>query len=427
MTPGQPTTSITERILQKRVFESACEGSSYLRVKPDLVLGHEATIALLIKRLRAAEKRVFDPEKCFFAADHFVPPATPERAAILRTYLQFVDEEGIPKDQLFQGISHQLLVEDSRCVPGALIVGADSHTTMAGALGCFAAGFGSTDILAILATGLVFMTIPEAMKITFKGTLPSDVKGKDLALTMMKHLGEGGGAYRALEFVDHTDGIPMADRMTLTNMAVDCGAKNGLFAPDSITREYMRLRDKDAPGDFEEWVPGDDSAYGSHWVLDVTNLEPVVARPGSPADVAPVSEASGESVDQVFIGSCCGGRLEDLQDAAAMLRGRKVQAGLRMVVTPASQKVYKEAVLDGTVQTLIEAGAMVTTSSCGACGGIDKGILAEGEVCISTSNRNFRGRMGHPEARIYLSSARTAAAAALVGRVVDPREIEEAP
>ena len=422
-----PSTSITERILKKRAFEPACEGSAYLRVEPDLVLGHEATIALLIKRLREAGKKVFDPSKCFFAADHFVPPATAERAGILRQYLTFVDEEDIPKDQLFRGISHQLLVEDPRCRPGALIVGADSHTTMAGALGCFAAGFGSTDILAILATGHVFMTIPKAIKITFRGTLPEHIVGKDLALAMMLHLGEGGGGYRALEFVDETDGLPMAGRMTLTNMAVDCGAKNGLFAPDATTRDFMTTRDASPPDSFDDLLIGSDEAYEDLITIDVSSMEPLVAQPGSPADVAPVSKAAGESVDQVFIGSCCGGRLADLHEAAAVLRGRKVQAGLRLVVTPASQQVYRAALLDGTVQVLIDAGAMVTASSCGACGGIDKGILAEGDVCISTSNRNFRGRMGHRNARIYLSSARTAAAAALVGRVVDPREVGDAP
>lgn len=417
--------SLTERVLRAGATGVPVAGSAYLTVRPDLVLGHEATIALLIDRLRGAGRRVFDPGRCFFAADHFVPPATVERAEILRKYVDFMDEEGISPDLLYQGISHQLLVEDARCRPGALIAGADSHTTMGGALGCFSAGFGSTDILALLATGEVCVRVPEATRVTLTGRTPPGISGKDVALEMMRRFGEGGARYRALEFVDRTEGgLSMSGRMTLTNMAVDCGAKNGLVVTDSVTREYLIARDGAAPEDFDRWTqPGDDSAYADHVTIDTGALEPLVARPGSPADVVPAHEASGERVHQVFVGSCCGGRLEDLRDAADVLRGRRIAPGVRMVVTPASQRVYREALAQGVVACLAEAGVMVTASACGACGGIDKGILAAGEVCVSTSNRNFRGRMGHNDARIYLSSARTAAAAAVAGHVVDPREV----
>jgi 3-isopropylmalate/(R)-2-methylmalate dehydratase large subunit len=412
--------SITERILRRGASAPAADGSAYCRVEPDLVLGHEATIALLIDRLRKTGRPVWNPDKCFFAADHFAPPATAERAGILRKYLDFVDAEGISKDQLYRGISHQLLVEDARCVPGALIAGADSHTTMAGALGCFAAGFGSTDILSVLATGNVFVSIPRAVHVRLVGQLGEWVSGKDVALAMMRHFGEGGARYAALEFSDETSGMELADRMAVTNMAVDCGAKNGVFAPDATTRAWLTARDGVDPGDLSPWAIGNASAYAEEVVIDVGALRPLIARPGSPADVVEVREAGSERVHQVFIGSCCGGRVEDIRAAVEVLNGRRVHPDVRMVVTPASQQVYRDAVEEGLVTKLIDAGAMVTASACGACGGIDKGILADREVCVSTSNRNFRGRMGSNDARIYLASAATAAAAAITGTVADP-------
>lgn len=417
--------SVTARLLSRRLGDAVAPGSAYRWLEPDLVLGHEATIALLIDRLRASGRRIAHPERCFFAADHFVPPASAERAAILKRYLEFVEEEGVDGGALFRGISHQILVEDPRCLPGAVIAGADSHTTMAGAVGAFAAGFGSTDILALLATGRVAVRVPDAVRVSITGRLGRGVSGKDVALAMMQRFGEGGAAYRALEFVDLGLAVDMADRMTLCNMAVDCGAKNGLFAPDAITRRYLAVRDGHAPAEADlEWLrPGDPSDYVDHVEIALDTLPPLVARPGSTADVVPAADVPAERLHQVFIGSCAGGRLEDLREAAEVLRGRRVRPTLRLVVTPASQKVYLDAVAEGLVADLVAAGAMVTASACGACGGIDKGLLAEGEVCVSTSNRNFRGRMGHEEARIYLASARTAAASALAGRVVDPREV----
>jgi 3-isopropylmalate/(R)-2-methylmalate dehydratase large subunit len=393
-------------------------------VRPDLVLGHEATIALLIDRLHATGRDVFDPDRCFFAADHFVPPATVERADILRKYLSFIEQQGIPDDLLYRGISHQLLVEDSRCRPGALIVGADSHTTMGGALSCFSAGFGSTDILAVLATGHVFVRIPEAVKVTFVGERPPGLSGKDVALEMMRRFGESGARYQALEFIDRSSGLTMADRMTVTNMAVDCGAKNGLFLMDSVTEDYVQKRDGEVDPALEQWSkPGSPDAYVQELEIDIAALTPLVARPGSPADVVPANKARSEAVHQVFVGSCCGGRLSDLREAADVLRGQSVRRGVRMIVTPASQRVYQEALKEGVIADLVDAGVMVTASACGACGGIDKGILGGGEVCVSTSNRNFRGRMGSVDARIWLASARTAAACALTGEITDPRTL----
>jgi 3-isopropylmalate/(R)-2-methylmalate dehydratase large subunit len=416
--------SLTRRILDARAGDAVLPGSAYRWVEPDLVLGHEATIALLIDRLAKSGRPVRFPERCFFAADHFTPPASAERAGILKRYLDFVEEQGIATRHLFKGISHQILVEDPRCLPGAVIAGADSHTTTAGAVGAFAAGFGSTDILCLLATGRVAMRVPDAVRFRFCGALPEWVSGKDLALEMMRHFGEGGAGYRSIEFVDDTEPgrpIDMASRFTLCNMAVDCGAKNGLFVPDEVTWRYLEGRDGKADRGGDWRALADDPDYAEHVDLDVAALVPLVARPGSPSDVIPAADADRERVHQVFIGSCAGGRLEDLRDAAEVLKGKQVPGTLRLVVTPASQKVYMDAMREGIIETLVAAGAMVTASACGACGGIDKGLLGAGEVCVSTSNRNFRGRMGSEDARIYLASARTAAASALAGRVVDPR------
>lgn len=419
---GQKVPTLTQQIIRAHQVETPLEGSEYITVEPDLILGHEATIALLIGRLRKAGKSVYDPSRCFFAADHFTPPATPERADILRRYVQFVRDEGIDTNLLYRGISHQLLVEDSRCRPGALIAGADSHTTMGGALGCFAAGFGSTDILSVLATGRLYVKVPQAIAIRFVGTLPPNVAGKDLALEVMRQMGEGGACYKAIEFFDGNQQLSMAKRCTLTNMAVDCGAKNAVFVPDAVTEQYMRQRGDKQPMPVTV-DPDTLTGYVDDITIDMSQLKPMVARPGSPSDVINADNATAEPVDQVFIGSCCGGRLEDLQEAAEVLSGNQVNPTTRVVITPASQRVYEAALADGTLATLVSAGAMITNPSCGACGGIDKGILGPEEVCVSTSNRNFRGRMGDPTARIYLASARTAAAAAITGYVTCPGKV----
>ncbi len=418
------TTRTAQVLTAHAVAESRlAPGSVYMAVAPDVILGHDATIALLIGRVRKAGLRIAHPERCLFAADHFVPAATEERASILHDYVRFVEEQGVSTAALYQGISHQLMVEDRRCVPGALIAGADSHTTMAGALGTVAIGFGSTDILGVLVRGVLFVRIPEAVHVRVVGRRGPHVSGKDVALLMMRHFGEGGATYRALEIEDQTPSrsLTMADRMTLANMAVDCGAKNALVVPDEVTAAYVTARDG-APAPFA-FAPPVASDYHSVVELDLSHVTPLVARPGSPADVAPASDAGGERIDQVVIGSCCGGRLEDLHEALAVLAGRRVPDRVRFVVTPASRQVYEAALADGTALALSRAGAMVTVPSCGACGGIDKGLLGAGEVCVSTSNRNFRGRMGSIEARIYLASAATAAASALLGRVADPREV----
>jgi 3-isopropylmalate/(R)-2-methylmalate dehydratase large subunit len=424
--------TLTEKLLLRRASEPVLPGSSYYDIPVDLVLGHDATIALLIDRLKQAGSPIFDPSRCFFAADHFAPPSTAERADILRRYLDFIDEAGIPQDLLFRGISHQLLVEDARCQPGMVICGADSHTTMAGALSCFATGLGSTDVLALLLTGRVFLSIPDSIQVIFEERLPEWLTGKDMALELIRRLGEGGAVGLALEYHDRTEpGIPMHGRMTITNMAVEAGATNGVFVPDAILADHLQDRSQAAAekhkvgaADWHDWLfPDPQARYAGQVKIDVASLPPLVALPGSPANVVAVEEAEPHRVDQVFIGSCAGGRLEDFAMAARILKGKRLPPKCRLVVTPASDTVYKACLANGIFEVLADAGALITNASCGACGGIDKGLVGAREVCVSTSNRNFRGRMGSPDGLIYLASPLTAAASALAGRLTDPREM----
>jgi 3-isopropylmalate/(R)-2-methylmalate dehydratase large subunit len=420
--------TLTEKLLRQHAPAPVVAGSELFRIPVDLVLGHDATIALLIERFKKAGRPIWNPARCFFAADHFSPPSTPERADILQRYLAFMTETSVAQDLVFRGISHQLLVEDRRCQPGMVICGADSHTVMAGALGSFACGMGSTDILALLLTGEVILAVPETIRIDFVGALPDWLFGKDLALEIIRQLGEGGAVDRALEYHDQTTGgIPMESRLSIANMAVEAGATNGVFVPDDTLRGYLAARDGTGgplPGFEGAWLlPDDGAAYVQHLRIDVGQLRPLVALPGDLSRIVPAEDAEPRAVQQVFIGSCAGGRLEDLAAAARVLRGRRVAPGVRLVVTPASQAVFQACLRNGIFEVLSEAGAMITNSSCGACGGIDKGLIGAGEVCVSTSNRNFRGRMGSPDGLIYLASPLTAAAAAVTGRIGDPRAV----
>ena len=421
--------TLTEKLLRRGATGVTFEGSEWFEVEPDLVLGHDATIALVVDRFANAGRPLAHPDRLFLVADHFAPPSTVDRANILRRFLDFAESHGIGGHaggtfQMMKGICHQVLAESPKCMPGSLIVGADSHTTMAGALGAFATGLGSTDILAVLQTGKTWLRIPDSDRIEFTGSMAPHLRGKDLALWMMATYGEGGAGWKALEFHDNTEGVrvPMDGRLTLANMAVDCGAMNGVWVPDEETRAYFECNGGEWPEGLD-LKPDSDAEYAATHTLDVGSLSPQIALPHSPGNVVGIEDAVGEPVHQVFIGSCAGGRLEEIQDAARLLRGHRISPYMKLVVTPASQAVYRAAMKQGCLTDLIDAGAVVTNPSCGACGGIDKGLVAAGEVCISTSNRNFRGRMGDVDARVFLASGLTAAAAALTGRITDPREV----
>jgi len=409
----------TGRIIQKH-GDGRREGD-YFSVHVDFVLLPDPTFALLLSELKELDGRIWDKKKVLVTVDHFAPPSTVERANIAKKVISYAADEKFPHCSIYQGICHQLLVEGSWLKPGMLVLGADSHTTTAGALGCLATGMGSTDILYALMTGRTWLKPPEALRIDLKGELHPSVMGKDVILELLGRYGEAGFLRQALEFYDIKEAIPMDDRLAICNMVVEGGAKNGLFHPDKITKKYLKERD----GYSNRWenFTNEEPGYAKRLELDLSSLKPKVALPHSPARAVDAEEAKGEVMDQIFIGSCTGGRLRDLELAARVLKRRKIAPGMRLLIAPASQRIYKEAIEKGYVKTIVEAGGVILNPSCGACGGIDKGILGAEEKCLSTSNRNFQGRMGDPSSQVYLASPLTAAASALTGRITDPREV----
>jgi len=410
--------------LSGEIIEQHADGTkegAYQQVSVDFVLLPDPTLALLLTDLKKLDKHILDKNKVLVTVDHFSPPSTIERADIVKQVLAFVEKEQLPNCLVYQGICHQLLVEGEWVVPEMLVLGADSHTTTAGALGCLATGMGSTDILYTLVTGKTWLKPPEAVRVDLTGTLPPYIMGKDIILKILKDAGEGGFLYQALEFYDQDKSVSMDDRFAICNMAVEGGAKNGLFFPDEITMAYIQERSGQIEPSFQ--IPDKEPAYDNTLIMDLSLQKPKVALPHSPANVCDAEEARGERIDQVFIGSCTGGRLRDLEAAAGILRGGKVAKSTRLLVVPASQYIFQKAIEKGYIQDILNAGGTILNPSCGLCGGIDKGILAANETCLSTSNRNFRGRMGDPDAVIYLASPLTAAATALKGSIADPREV----
>jgi 3-isopropylmalate/(R)-2-methylmalate dehydratase large subunit len=409
----------TDKIIQKH-SDGRREGE-YNAVDVDFVLLPDPTFALLLSELKNLEGRIWNKERVFVTVDHFAPPSTIERANIAKTVISFANDETLPYQSTYQGICHQLLIEGPWLRPGMLVLGADSHTTTAGALGCLATGMGSTDILYSLMTGKTWLSPPNAVRIDLKRKLPPYIMGKDIILDLLGRFGEGGFRYCALEFYDTDGTVPMDDRFAICNMVVEGGAKNGLFSPDRVTENY--LKERDGHSSYSENSSHEDFHYAQELPIDLSSLKPKVALPHSPAHVVDVEEIKSEGIEQVFIGSCTGGRLRDLELATRILKKRKIASGIRLLVTPASQKIYQEAMQKGYLQVILEAGGVILNPSCGLCGGIDKGILGAEERCLSTSNRNFQGRMGDPTSKIYLASPLTAAASALAGRIMDPREV----
>jgi 3-isopropylmalate/(R)-2-methylmalate dehydratase large subunit len=410
---------ITGKIIEKH-SEGRREGG-YVSAQVDFILLHDPTFAILLPELKESGKEIWDKDKVLVTVDHFSPPSSIERANIVKEVLSFAVEKKLPHLSVHQGICHQLLVEGVWLKPGMLVLGADSHTVTGGALGCLATGMGSTDILYSLITGRTWLKPPEAVRIDLREKLPSYIMGKDVILDLLGRYGEAGFLYQAMEFYDRDEAIPMDDRFAICNMVVEGGAKNGLFWPDRVTKNYLIERDGHL-GDQGNWPDGN-LEYSRKIDVNLSQLKPKIALPHSPAQVVNAEEISGEAIGQVFIGSCTGGRLRDIELTAKLLRGRKVAQGVNLLITPASQRIFQKAIEKGYISAIIEAGGVVLNPSCGPCGGIDKGILGREERCLSTSNRNFQGRMGDPSSKVFLSSPLTAAASALAGRIIDPREV----
>lgn len=416
-----PGLTFSQKILGARAGQAVVPGQIIV-VTPDVAMSHDNTAAIARTFREIGVARVFDPGLHVVVLDHCAPAANQQFAVNHQEIRAFVEEQGIEAfHDVASGICHQVLVEQGYALPGRLMVGADSHTTSYGALGAFATGIGRSEMAVIMATGKIWLRVPETMKIEARGRFVPGVYPKDLILRIVGDIGADGALYRAVEFVGPAiDDMPVSGRLTLCNMTVEMGGKNGYVPPDQRTLDYL---DGKAREDFEVVVSDPDATYVQELRYDVTDLEPQIAKPHAVDNVCDVGEVAGTRIDQVVIGSCTNGRLDDLHQAAAILAGRKVKNGVRCLILPASTEVLKQAVRDGTVAVLMDAGAIVLNSNCGPCMGTHEGILAPGERALSTTNRNFKGRMGCNEAEIYLGSPATCAAAAITGEITDVREI----
>ncbi|MEW6399140.1 MAG: 3-isopropylmalate dehydratase large subunit [Bacillota bacterium] len=413
--------TLAEKILSEKVGRSLRAGE-FAVVPVDVVLMHDGTGPLAVRQLGAmglaGPRR---PDRTLVFLDHGLPSPRKELSNDHVFLREFARRAGCGFYDCGSGICHQVVVEEY-AGPGQVVVGADSHTCTAGALAAFATGMGSTDVAVAMGLGENWFRVPESVRVEVRGAFSPGVYAKDLILWLISHLGADGATYQALEFGGPAiAALDMSGRLTLCNMAVEAGGKTGLVASDGVTREYLATLGRE--GAWRELAPDADAEYARRVELDAAHLVPVVARPHRVDNVAPVSEVAGTPVHQVFIGSCTNGRLEDLRTAAAILRGRKVATGVRLLVMPASRRVYTEAMRSGVLSDLVEAGAAISPPGCGPCAGVHLGILGDDEVCLSTTNRNFQGRMGNPRSSVYLGSPATCAATALRGVITDPREV----
>lgn len=419
--------NITEKILAKASRKTVVHPGEIVDANVDMVMVHDLTGPLTIEAFkRIGVNRVWNNEKIVIILDHQVPAESVKAAELHKMLRQFAKEQKIRIYDVGKGgICHQVMPEKGHVLPGTVILGADSHTCTYGAFGAFATGIGSTEAAAVFATGKIWLKVPEAIKINVTGQFQKYVTPKDLILSVIGKLGVAGAIYKSVEFAGPTiRGMSIAGRMTLCNMTVEMGAKNGIVEPDENTRQFLEGRTTKSLVPFEFLKSDAAASYAKAIGIDVTDMEPQIAYPSSVDNVKPASEMSGVQIDQAFIGSCTNGRIEDLRLAAQILKGKKVKDGVRTLVIPASQEVYLQALKEGLIDIFVNAGAMVCGSTCGPCLGGHIGLLAAGETCISTSNRNFIGRMGSTEANVYLASPATVAASAITGRITDPRELE---
>lgn len=417
--------TISQKILAYHAGKDYVEAGELINCKLDVVLGNDVTSPVAIEEFnKLGLDKVFDQEKVVMVPDHFAPNKDIKSAEQCKVVREFARKFGIKNYfEIGQmGIEHCLLPEQGLALPGDLIIGADSHTCTYGALGAFATGVGSTDMAAAMATGEAWFKVPESIKFVYYGKLPEWVSGKDLILHTIGDIGVDGARYMSMEFTGEViEKLSMDNRFTMANMAIEAGGKNGIIEPDEITLAYVNQR---AKRPYKLYKSDPDAKYFEVREYDVSKLEPVVAFPHLPENTRPVSESTHVTIDQVVIGSCTNGRLEDLEIAANILKGKKVHPELRVIIFPGTQQIYLEALRRGFIETFIEAGAVVSTPTCGPCLGGHMGILAKGERALATTNRNFVGRMGHPESEVYLASPAVAAASAVKGRITPPWEIE---
>ncbi|HSB46564.1 MAG TPA: 3-isopropylmalate dehydratase large subunit [Candidatus Bilamarchaeum sp.] len=407
--------SLVEKILSCHAHREVHAGETII-ADVDLLMAHDVTCAWSIEPFKKIAQRVFDPKKIVVPFDHIFPSSHMGASVMQKKVMEFCREQGIAT--LYDGVGHQVLAEKYQ-VPNSLMVGADSHTPTGGGVSALTLGVGSTDMAILFATGKTWLSVPETIHIRMKGRFKKGVYAKDAGLRLMAELDPKETGYRVIEFEGPELDVP--ERMTLCNLCSEMGAKTAIFPADRQTEKYLRENNRYAP--FEEIRTDSESDYCKSVEIDLDSLEPIVARPPHITGGVPVGETEGIELNQIFLGSCTNGRVEDLEIAAKILKGKKVKEGVRFIVTPASRQAYQQALERGHLSVLNEAGAILCNPGCGPCLGRQQGVLADGEVCLSTSNRNFPGRMGSPKAEIYLCSPATAAASAISGRITDPRKV----
>lgn len=416
--------TITEKILAEHAGQHEVEPGQLINAKVDLVLGNDITAPIAIEEWRKiGATQVFDPAKIVLIPDHFVPNKDIKSAQQCQLMRDFARDLRLPN--YFEvgeaGIEHAFLPEQGLVLPGDLAIGADSHTCTYGALGAFATGVGSTDIAAAMVTGEAWFRVPETIKITYHGKRRPWVDGKDLILYTIGQIGVDGARYKAMEIIgEPIANLPMDSRLTMCNMAIEAGGKNGIIPPDRITKEYVEKRAKRPYKFFHSDM---EAKFSQSLDIDVTKIEPQVAFPHLPSNVRPISAVGNVPIDQAVIGSCTNGRLDDLRAAARVLKGKKRAPFVRLIIIPATQEIYRQAMKEGLFDIFMDANAVISTPTCGPCLGGYMGILAKGEKCVSTTNRNFVGRMGHPQSEVYLANPAVAAASAVLGRLGGPEEL----
>ena len=417
--------TLTQKILANHAGLESVTAGQLISAKLDIVLGNDITTPVAVNEFKKAGfDKVFDKDRIAIVLDHFVPNKDIKAAQQSKTCREFACGHCVSHfyDVGKMGIEHALLPEQGVVTAGDCIIGADSHTCTYGALGAFSTGVGSTDMAAGMATGKAWFKVPSAIKFNLTGRLPENCSGKDVILTIIGMIGVDGALYKSMEFVgDGAHTLSMDDRLCICNMAIEAGAKNGIFAVDDITLNYLEGRSERKPVIFEA---DDDAEYEKVIDIDLSKIVPTVACPHLPENTKPAKELSDIKIDQVVIGSCTNGRMEDMETAFAVLNGNKVAEGVRCIIIPATMQIYRECIERGYVTAFIDAGAVVSTPTCGPCLGGYMGILAAGERCIATTNRNFVGRMGHIDSEVYLASPATAAASALTGFITAPKEVK---
>jgi 3-isopropylmalate/(R)-2-methylmalate dehydratase large subunit len=415
--------TISEKILAKAAGVASASAGDILWVHVDKammddILGPRVEIA---EKMKEIKDEVWDKNRVVIISDHYTPPANIKQAEIVKFTRDWAQSHGIDNYYEFIGPCHQIMAEYGHVLPGSVVLGTDSHTCMGGALGAFATGVGSTEMLGILVTGKTWLRVPETIQVKWRGKLSDGVMAKDISLKTIGAIGHAGATYKAVEYVGEAiEELSLDERMAITNMAVEMGAKVGLMAPDNKVVEYLAKRK--IAGPHALYASDDDANFCASYDFQANNLIPMIACPHEVDNVTEISDVKGTVIQQAYIGSCTGGRYNDLEAAAGILKGRKVKKGVRLLVSPASQENWQRASSSGLLTTLADSGATILAATCGVCVGLHSGLLADNETCISATNRNFIGRMGSKHANIYLGSPMAVAASAITGSITDPRE-----